>query len=396
MQTGPAGAGLSINATLLLALRKSSVRAAQPGVLIACMKKKEGRVNHECQCDAAVKMSVVRRASFESLAFFKTSLLSLLLSYRLTFMEVLTKLIPAPFTRPPDFNVFEDSNYHYIPTGWVGILYLVLFGITTFTHTVQTFYFRMWWLLPTVVLAGLGELVGWSGRYWSSLNDGTLDKPYIMQVVSTIIAPTPFLAAYFILLGKLITILGPQYSRLTTKRYTRIFLTADIVALVVQALGGGSGDSNDPTQVKIASNIALGGIAFQLCFLLLFIFLAIEYFIRLKYNRPFIRKNTATPAPDTQTMNVTPYTSSGQSSEPFTEKYEQVYLQEKTKKLLYGMAFSLTCLVIRGTYRVFELAYGWNGRINSTQWYFVVFDATMVFFAMLAMNFLHPGFLLNV
>ena len=42
----------------------------------------------------------------------------------------------------------------------------------------------MWWLLPTVVLAGLGELVGWSGRYWSSLNDGTLDKPYIMQYVA--------------------------------------------------------------------------------------------------------------------------------------------------------------------------------------------------------------------
>ncbi len=49
------------------------------------------------------------------------------------------------------------------------------------THVVQAFWFRMWWLLPTVVLAGLGELIGWSGRYWSSFNGGVADKPYTMQ-----------------------------------------------------------------------------------------------------------------------------------------------------------------------------------------------------------------------
>jgi hypothetical protein len=31
-------------------------------------------------------------------------------------------------------------------------------------------YFRLWFLIPTVVLCGIGEITGWSGRLWSSLN----------------------------------------------------------------------------------------------------------------------------------------------------------------------------------------------------------------------------------
>ena len=26
------------------------------------------------------------------------------------------------------------------------------------------------WILPTIVLCGLGEILGWSGRLWSSIN----------------------------------------------------------------------------------------------------------------------------------------------------------------------------------------------------------------------------------
>jgi hypothetical protein len=35
-------------------------------------------------------------------------------------------------------------------------------------HAAQATKYRMWWLLPTAVLAGIGEVVGWSGRYWST------------------------------------------------------------------------------------------------------------------------------------------------------------------------------------------------------------------------------------
>ncbi len=35
-------------------------------------------------------------------------------------------------------------------------------------HLLQAVRYRAWWLLPTAVLAALGETLGWSGRLWSS------------------------------------------------------------------------------------------------------------------------------------------------------------------------------------------------------------------------------------
>jgi hypothetical protein len=38
----------------------------------------------------------------------------------------------------------------------------------------------MWWLLPTAALCGVIELLGWSGRLWSSISP-TADTPFLMQ-----------------------------------------------------------------------------------------------------------------------------------------------------------------------------------------------------------------------
>jgi hypothetical protein len=48
-------------------------------------------------------------------------------------------------------------------------------------HLGQAIRFRMWWLLPTAVVAGIGELIGWSGRLWSSYD--ILSDGFLMQCV---------------------------------------------------------------------------------------------------------------------------------------------------------------------------------------------------------------------
>ena len=40
----------------------------------------------------------------------------------------------------------------------------------TVGHLVHAFYRRTWFLLPTIILAGVGEILGWTGRLWSSKN----------------------------------------------------------------------------------------------------------------------------------------------------------------------------------------------------------------------------------
>lgn len=71
----------------------------------------------------------------------------------------------------------------------------------------------MWFLLLTAVVAGNLEVAGWFARTDSHFHPGDL-IPYLVQTVTTINAPTPLVAAYFIILAEIIRRLGPCYSRL--------------------------------------------------------------------------------------------------------------------------------------------------------------------------------------
>ncbi|KAJ7679559.1 hypothetical protein DFH06DRAFT_1316463 [Mycena polygramma] len=128
----------------------------------------------------------------------------------------------------------QDSQYGYLPHEYVAIIFVVLYGISTALHVGQATYYRMWWLFPTACLCGLGELIGWSGRLWSSFSP-SFYNPFMMQIVSTIISPTPLIAVNFILLSWIVTRLGPCYARLTPVRYAVVFLTCDIVSLMIQS-----------------------------------------------------------------------------------------------------------------------------------------------------------------
>lgn len=261
-------------------------------------------------------------------------------------------------------NTQDDLQFGYVPTEWVCITLLSMFGISTIFHTVQAFHSRLWWLIPTAILCGFLELTGWSGRLWSSQNP-FLNIPYIMQAVTLIIAPTPLVAANFILLGIIIRRLGPQYSRLTPRRYTIIFVSCDIISLLVQAIGGSlaSGTQTSISQAKLGSNIALGGTLFQLVSVAVYLSCAAEFLTRYAYDRPIRSAGEATR---------------GVMGRPL-------------KRMLYAMSIMTAFIVVRTIYRVIEFVDGWNGKVNTTQWYFVEFDGIMISLAMLTLNAFHPG-----
>lgn len=53
-------------------------------------------------------------------------------------------------------------------------------------HIGQATYYRTWWLLPTAALCGVGELLGWGGRLWSSIST-TASTPFLIQSVHYIL-----------------------------------------------------------------------------------------------------------------------------------------------------------------------------------------------------------------
>ncbi|THH31715.1 hypothetical protein EUX98_g2481 [Antrodiella citrinella] len=264
----------------------------------------------------------------------------------------------------PNGQVLMSPFYMYLVSKGVAWTFVILFSITCFLHVFQAVKYRMWFLFPTAVLACSGEILGWSGRLWSAyapLNN----NPYLMQIVATILAPTPYVATLFILFSRITQKLGTHYSRLSPQWYSRIFLTADIVALVVQGAGGGiAATANTTSGTNLGGHIMLGGIIFQLIALVVFMTIASEYFYRYITDRPL--RNAE-------------------------QGFGRVEWGRKMKVFTGALIFIAVMILIRSIYRTAELADGWTGRIITTQIYFNLLDGMVVLLAIFTMNFFHPG-----
>ncbi|KAI0093552.1 RTA1-domain-containing protein [Irpex rosettiformis] len=274
-----------------------------------------------------------------------------------------TATVPAP-------GYFNSSPYNYIPTEWICALYIALFSLSGIIHLGQALYTRLWFLLPTVVLAISGEILGWIARLWSSRNPNLIN-PFLMQISTTIIAPTPLVAANFVILGELIRRMGPQYSRLSPMWYTIIFCSCDIIALVIQAVGGASASSaaDNGKDPDVGGHIMLGGIVFQMAAITVYVALAAEFVLRFSYDWP-VRKVESETNP-------------------------KRFVDQKTKLMLLGLGLSSLFIFIRSVYRTIELSDGWGGQIISTQVLFNVLDGAMITLAVFTINIFHPGFLLG-
>ncbi|KAI0061918.1 RTA1-like protein [Artomyces pyxidatus] len=259
-----------------------------------------------------------------------------------------------------------ESPYGYTPAEWIGVVFVVLYSITTLIHLGQVLYFRTWFLIPTAIFAGILEIIGWAGRLWSSQNV-LLNTPFLIQIVCLIIAPTPLVASNFIILGRIIRRLGSRYSRLSARWYTIVFLSCDIISLVVQAIGGAmASESTTNAGAANGGHVMLGGIVFQLTAIILYVALASEFLFRYIKDRPFRIYEGARGKTD-----------------------------QRMKLLLFGMSLETVFIFTRSVYRTIELADGFNGKIYTTQSLFTVLDGLMITFAMFTLNVFHPGLLLR-
>jgi hypothetical protein len=154
--------------------------------------------------------------------------------------------------------------------------------------------------------------------------------------------------------------------------YSIIFLTADLVALTVQGVGGAiaataAGNNKNP---EMGGKIMLGGIVFQMIAITFYMILAVEFIFRYLSDKPFQRPN----------------------NDPPTGHY---VLDKPMKMMLLGTAFSSLAIYVRSVYRTIELTDGWSGRIITTELYFNVMDGAMILLTMFCLNFFHPGRLLG-
>ncbi|KAJ7859311.1 RTA1 like protein-domain-containing protein [Mycena olivaceomarginata] len=273
------------------------------------------------------------------------------------------------------------NPYHYVPTRWICVSFVLLFTISTILHLGQSIRYRIWWLLPTAFFSGLLEILGWSARLWSSFSP-TILLPFEIQVIGTIIGPTPLIAADFMILGRIINRLGTRYSRLSPKLYSIIFCSCDIISLSVQGFGGTTaslavGRSESPEH---GAHIMLGGIIFQMITISIYILLASEFFLRYFTDRPVGGKEAVYHSVSSGSVGSKSKTTGGRGE-----------FDRNMRIMVFALAFNTTCLLIRAIYRTIELLDGFSGPIISTERYFNILDGGMITLAIFTLNFAHPG-----
>ncbi|EJD50216.1 RTA1-domain-containing protein [Auricularia subglabra TFB-10046 SS5] len=211
-------------------------------------------------------------------------------------------------------------------------------------------------------LGGVSETLGWSARLWSSISP-TLKTPFLIQIVTTINAPTFLVAANFIVLGRVVRLLGPQYSRLSPAMYSIVFLTADNAALIVQAVGGGQAAAAGTLEgANRGAKVMLGGIVLQFVAIIVYVALALEFLLRYTLDKPLR-----------------------------TPTVKRGALDRKLRTMVLALGVSTLFILVRTVYRTIELTDGWTGKIISNETLFNVLDGMPIAGAMYTLNVFHPG-----
>ncbi|KAL3486459.1 RTA1 like protein-domain-containing protein [Aspergillus germanicus] len=244
-----------------------------------------------------------------------------------------------------------ENIYHYVPSLAAGAVFTVLFFLSAAGHLGRYALGR----LTTSLLLALGaiiELIGWAARIWSSKCPYN-DSAFKTQVTLLVIGPVFFTAAIYLFLSQLIRHYGDQYSLLRPKAYLWIFISVDVLSLIIQAAGAGIASSQlskPDGNPKRGSNIVAGGMIFQIVAMTVFV-VCFAVFLRRLYSS---------------------LSSSG--------------ILRKHRFLIFAMTFSLVVIYVRNIFRAIQLIQGFTGYLFIHERFFIALDGAMMFLAVAIFN----------
>ncbi|RFU81231.1 hypothetical protein TARUN_978 [Trichoderma arundinaceum] len=242
--------------------------------------------------------------------------------------------------------------YGYTPSFSLAVFAAVWFLLMLAIHLVQTIRYRSWWFMPFSV-GLLFEIVGYIARSLSAKKDPYNLIYFILNYFFIVTAPVFLAAGIYTILSALISRLGAKYSFLSPKIILWFFVLSDVISTITQVAGAaliGSQESKhkDPT---FANNILLGGLAYQVFSIGVFIIVAGGFLVRAR--RKLQRRGLSTFATIFAAVTVLVY--------------------------------------LRTVFRLAETAQGLNGAIQTHEIYFAFLEFAPVALAVLLFAGWHPG-----
>ncbi|GAA5994840.1 hypothetical protein JCM5350_000909 [Sporobolomyces pararoseus] len=261
-----------------------------------------------------------------------------------------------PAMNPDLMKSYLFNKYGYVPSIAMNTVFVVLFAISLLVHTGQLAVARRSWFMAVMPIGCLLEVIGYAFRLYSN-SDVAARSPYIGQLATLVIAPTFFSAALYWSLGLIIALVAPTKTFVSAKWFKIIFVVADIISLVIQAIGGGMAGSagDDRDKLRTGSRVMLAGICFQLAVMVIYVLYGFYWCFRA---RPEIKK-----------------------------------AGERMQLMLGAMALASACIIARGIFRTCELNEGFRGRLAEGQRYILV-DAIPMVVCTFVLSAIHPAWFL--
>ncbi|KAK3314392.1 RTA1 like protein-domain-containing protein [Apodospora peruviana] len=242
--------------------------------------------------------------------------------------------------------------YGYTPSFALAVLGVILFALFFAVHIFQLLRHRSWYF-TTFSVGLLFEIIGYIARTLSSKVNPYNLIFFILQYFFIVTAPVFLAAGIYTILSALINRLGREFSVLPPKVILWFFITSDAIATITQIAGAAligvkQSKRQDPTT---ANNILLGGLAYQVFSIGLFIILTAVFLVRARRH----------------------VKGSGLGT--------------------FVAAFSVATLLVylRTVFRLAETAEGLGGNLSTKEVYFGTLEFAPVVLAVLLFTVWHPG-----
>lgn len=191
----------------------------------------------------------------------------------------------------------------------------------------------------------------------------------MIQICCLTVAPALLAAGIYFTLSRIVTVFGSENSRIPPKWYPRIFIPCDIVALILQSVGGAiaSTANDDEDAANLGKNIMIVGLVAQVITIFGFITLATDFSIRT-WRRM-----------------------SSLGIEALDMRHQRLRSSFFFRAFLAALALATLCIFARSCYRVVELSDGWGSELMSDEPLFIGLEGVLIAVACLALNAFHPG-----
>ena len=261
----------------------------------------------------------------------------------------------------------EASIYGYYPSMGANAFFVAIFAICFFGSTYFGYRYKTWTYMTAMSLAALCSAIGYAGRVLLH-NNPYNTVGFQIQICCLTLSPAFNSAAIYLMLKHIVRQFGREWSRLRPKYYTWGFITADFLALVLQAAGGGLAATADGkmSQLKLGDHLMMAGICWQVATLVVFGTMVTDFLLRR-------------------------FIFSG-SKKPLSPAAQETASQLKFKLFTVALTISYFAILIRCVYRIAEMSGGWRNSIMQNEPLFIGLDSTLVAIATVLQTFVHPGF----